>query len=78
MRVALANLILRLVRRYFIGRLVVQETCKAAVEGRILSGTISDGVLTLTWVPLGGGLDGIQKISAQELRIVNKTWVFYA
>lgn len=78
MRVALANLILRIVRRYFIGRLVVQETCKAAVEGRVLSGTISGGVLTLTWAPLGGGLDGIQKISAQELRIVNKTWVFYA
>lgn len=77
LRLWLANWALRLVRRYFIGRTVVMETAKAAVEGKITAGVVSDGELMLSWLPLGGTIQDTRKVSVFVLRAVNREWVFY-
>lgn len=71
-------LLLWVIRRYFLGRVVLCEMHKVAVEGRIAFVTLHEGDMVFGWTQNGGGIYDTKRFSARDLRRNGKTWVFDA
>ena len=66
------------IKRYFLGRAVVQESQKAAIEGKIVHARHYGDELQLVWIPTGGTSREMKRLSLRDLRRAGKEWVFDA